>query len=773
MKASKLYKVKSPCSLFLFLFFAFCFSFILLKTPQANADTLSFTSYFSSPNGSYDRFWLKPRAQYSTITDCPGILTLFLDSIDKDLYTCDGLNLSKKLGAIWTETSINMAPATGKDGEIYLINFLDRNLRVGIGTTTPEFKLTIKDGGILATGASVNTTLPASADGKGKKFIWYATRAALLAGEVTGSQWDNIAMNDPLNPSDHSNSVTFGLNNYMATRRSVILGGTSNQMNLTGTANTIVEGNVIGGGRSNQLVPKDNNNRTDLASIANGRFNLIGNDYSFIGTGNGNQLYGQYSVIFGGESNFINDWSSDFSVIGGGKGNIANTKNYVLLGGYNNNINEPGNTGSFTTILGGGFNLTEGDNEVIASGHSNNTRTSQTTIIGGVKNQALKAQSTVVSGYNNVIGETDAVIISGANNAIDDQTDSANGAVIVNGNTNKILQKRSLITNGTGNTTGGDYSSIWGGIANETHSNYSAIANGTNNHIGSAAVNVCSDTSLVMANNFIPNGAGNIITLANYTFVGGRNMQVTGPGACLNRVFVWGYNTVVPPAVISNNAFMMRSGFVGIGVTGPDAVDANPAQPVKLRINGSMYVQGSVYLNALPVAGVVNPIEFDPNTPGGGIGKVACTGGVCDLAENFETSEEVEAGDLVIMDKDNSMKLKKSFSPYDKKVVGIVSGSPALIFKGSELKVFPKPYEFKKGTNPPIALAGRVPCKVSLENGPIEEGDLLTSSSIAGHVMKASDLNKSYESVVGKALQPFNGGPHGEKTGTIIVMVTR
>jgi len=53
----------------------------------------------------------------------------------------------------------------------------------------------------------------------------------------------------------------------------------------------------------------------------------------------------------------------------------------------------------------------------------------------------------------------------------------------------------------------------------------------------------------------------------------------------------------------------------------------------------------------------------------------------------------------------------------------------------------------------PISLAGRVPVKVSTENGVIKEGDYLTSSTIPGVAMKAINAGP----VIGKALESFNG----------------
>ena len=65
----------------------------------------------------------------------------------------------------------------------------------------------------------------------------------------------------------------------------------------------------------------------------------------------------------------------------------------------------------------------------------------------------------------------------------------------------------------------------------------------------------------------------------------------------------------------------------------------------------------------------------------------------------------------------------------------------------------------------PVALAGRVPCKVSAENGPIEIGDLLTTSSTPGHAMKAIDPEVG--NIVGKALEPLQ-----KDKGKIMVLVS-
>jgi len=58
----------------------------------------------------------------------------------------------------------------------------------------------------------------------------------------------------------------------------------------------------------------------------------------------------------------------------------------------------------------------------------------------------------------------------------------------------------------------------------------------------------------------------------------------------------------------------------------------------------------------------------------------------------------------------------------------------------------------------PIALTGRVYCRVDADFGPIEVGSLLTTSANPGHAMKATDHTRSFGAVLGKALRPLQSG---------------
>jgi hypothetical protein len=125
--------------------------------------------------------------------------------------------------------------------------------------------------------------------------------------------------------------------------------------------------------------------------------------------------------------------------------------------------------------------------------------------------------------------------------------------------------------------------------------------------------------------------------------------------------------------------------------------------------------------------------------------------GHSDLAEHIDAGSAVEPGDVVVIDPDHDERVIRSTKPYDTAVAGIISSDPALVIGKSD-------------TETPLALAGRVPCKVSAENGPIRRGDLLTTSGTPGHAMKATDPKLG--TILGKAMGELESG-----TGLIPVLI--
>jgi hypothetical protein len=123
-----------------------------------------------------------------------------------------------------------------------------------------------------------------------------------------------------------------------------------------------------------------------------------------------------------------------------------------------------------------------------------------------------------------------------------------------------------------------------------------------------------------------------------------------------------------------------------------------------------------------------------------------------DFAEDFpvEASEGVEPGTVMVLDENGV--LRPGDQSYDRKVAGVISGAgnyrPGLILDRHESSL----------GRLPLALVGKVYCKVDATYGPIEVGHLLTTSPTAGHAMKADNPIMAFGAVIGKALRPLGSG---------------
>ena len=139
-------------------------------------------------------------------------------------------------------------------------------------------------------------------------------------------------------------------------------------------------------------------------------------------------------------------------------------------------------------------------------------------------------------------------------------------------------------------------------------------------------------------------------------------------------------------------------------------------------------------------------------------GDVTLTGADC--AEHFDAIPDAVFEPGTVMAIGTGGALDASTKAYDKKVAGVVSGAgsfrPAVILDR-------KP---SNGRRPPVALVGKVYCKVDADYGAVEVGDLLTTSDTQGHAMKVSDPGKGFGAVIGKALQPL-----GEGKGLIPILI--
>ncbi|HEY1556188.1 MAG TPA: hypothetical protein VGF94_15230 [Kofleriaceae bacterium] len=122
-----------------------------------------------------------------------------------------------------------------------------------------------------------------------------------------------------------------------------------------------------------------------------------------------------------------------------------------------------------------------------------------------------------------------------------------------------------------------------------------------------------------------------------------------------------------------------------------------------------------------------------------------------DCAEDFDVCALAAPGDVMVLDDAGALVLCSV--AYDRRAAGVVSGAgdyrPAITL---DRRGGPVPGRL------PIALVGKVACKVDASHGAIAVGDLLTTSPTPGHAMKASDPARAHGAIIGKALRPLAAG---------------
>jgi hypothetical protein len=140
--------------------------------------------------------------------------------------------------------------------------------------------------------------------------------------------------------------------------------------------------------------------------------------------------------------------------------------------------------------------------------------------------------------------------------------------------------------------------------------------------------------------------------------------------------------------------------------------------------------------------------------------------GGADLAEPFDVAHAAGAkpdpGSVVVIDAAHPGDLAVSEAAYDTRVAGIISGAhdlaPGMVMQSDA--------EHTHGDHP-VALTGRVWCKVDASFGAVHPGDLLVSSPTPGHAMLAKDAARRDGAVLGKAMTSLEAG-----RGLVLVLVS-
>lgn len=140
------------------------------------------------------------------------------------------------------------------------------------------------------------------------------------------------------------------------------------------------------------------------------------------------------------------------------------------------------------------------------------------------------------------------------------------------------------------------------------------------------------------------------------------------------------------------------------------------------------------------------------------------TGQGADVAERIDATEPLRAGEVVEVDPERPGFFRRSRGAYSPRVVGVVSSQPAITMNNNHLASDSPENEVDQ--RPLLALTGKVPVRVSDENGPIVPGDLLVASSEPGVAMRCDGFERCFGAIIGKALEP-----HDEGTGQVLMMV--
>ncbi len=159
-----------------------------------------------------------------------------------------------------------------------------------------------------------------------------------------------------------------------------------------------------------------------------------------------------------------------------------------------------------------------------------------------------------------------------------------------------------------------------------------------------------------------------------------------------------------------------------------------------------------------------NETKFRVESTGKTLTKALQILGGADLSERFDVADDdvaVQPGMVVSVDPGKEGRLAPSRTPYDRRVAGVVSGAggiePGMVM-GQEGSI--------ADGNHTVALTGRVYCWVDASAGPVEPGDLLTTSSTPGYAMKVTDPARANGAILGKAMGRLERG-----RGLVLVLV--
>ena len=233
------------------------------------------------------------------------------------------------------------------------------------------------------------------------------------------------------------------------------------------------------------------------------------------------------------------------------------------------------------------------------------------------------------------------------------------------------------------------------------------------------------------------------------TVIGGISAgSITGNGAALTGLPA-GYSNVNASTFLASGTLataintagnVIAAAFIGngAGLTGLPAGYSN--------VNAATFLASGTLTTAISTSGNITVGNIFPSANNvSNIGSAsskfrivhaqATQAQYADLAEVYTSDQQYPAGTVVVFD--GEAEVTQSRASHDTRIAGVVSTNPAYLMNSTE-------------TGVPVALQGRVPCRVL---GPVSQGDRVVSSHIAGVAQALDPLQYQPGCIIGKALQ--------------------
>lgn len=247
----------------------------------------------------------------------------------------------------------------------------------------------------------------------------------------------------------------------------------------------------------------------------------------------------------------------------------------------------------------------------------------------------------------------------------------------------------------------------------------------------------------------------NTLSVTDEITLPGGVIRVGGATPDTNDLGLYSLNNGNWMRLVTNNAPIQ---FYTNSAEGTAAAPGFDSAAMTISEDGSVGIGTGSPVARLDVAGVarVDVLQIDSGA---------------DVAENYDIAAssddksgvEPRPGMVVSIDPRQVGKLVVSAQPYDRRVAGVISGAgdvrPGLVLS--------QPGTVADGAFP-VASVGRVWCLADAAvGGPVEAGDMLTSSSTPGHAMRAGDTANTPGAVIGKAMSSLKEG-----RGLVLVLVS-